>query len=455
MKNLKHISRCLLFLTFVSLASCNKFLDIKPDTSQSVPETLFDFRRLLNDESMMNFIFGAAGEIATDNLYISDKDFIALTNETDRNLYIWEDNVFNNFKLNAWNHPYISIFTSNVILEGLDKVKPNSSEVQEWEEIKGSALFFRAYAFYDLSTFFGQPYDSNTAEKDLGIVLRLNSDLNEESVRSSVSECYNQIVNDLEKSIDLLPESSTVLLRPSKLASFGLLARVYLDMDDYEKAERYANKFLEVNSYIMDFNSLDYNRAYPIPQYNSEVSFFSSLSSYYILNNAHARISSELYDSFEENDLRKIIYAKEANDGKHYFRGSYDGSSRFFNGFSTNEMILIRAECRARNSKLSEALEDLNYLLVNRYKKGTYASFESIDQNEVLMKVLEERRKELMFRGLRWADLRRLNKDPKTAVSINRILEDTILTLPPKSLKYTLLIPEEIIRSTNIEQNKR
>jgi hypothetical protein len=71
------------------------------------------------------------------------------------------------------------------------------------------------------------------------------------------------------------------------------------------------------------------------------------------------------------------------------------------------------------------------------------------------MKILTERRKELIFRGLRWPDLRRLNKDG-AGVSVTRKLDGQTYTLTPNSLKYTWLIPQQVIDfNPGMPQNPR
>jgi hypothetical protein len=79
--------------------------------------------------------------------------------------------------------------------------------------------------------------------------------------------------------------------------------------------------------------------------------------------------------------------------------------------------------------------------------------------DEALSKVLTERRKELIMRGQRWTDLRRLNKDPRFKTDLSRsVVVDgatQTFTLPANDSRYTLLIPQEVITNSSLPQNAR
>src|SRR3546814_17825031 len=74
-----------------------------------------------------------------------------------------------------------------------------------------------------------------TINQQFGIPLRLNSDFNERSVRSTVGETYQQIIDDFRASAGVLPVTPTVKSRPSKPAAYGSLPKNYWIMQDSEK----------------------------------------------------------------------------------------------------------------------------------------------------------------------------------------------------------------------------
>lgn len=117
-------------------------------------------------------------------------------------------------------------------------------------------------------------------------------------------------------------------------------------------------------------------------------------------------------------------------------------------------MYLIKSECEARTGNTGYALEDLNALLGKRYSNATpYIPFTTTDAAILLQKILEERRKELLMRGLRWMDIKRLNKENANITLVRKAGGQTY-TLPPNANYYALPIPTDIIQNSGIKQNE-
>src|SRR5690606_13698384 len=129
------------------------------------------------------------------------------------------------------------------------------------------------------------------------------------------------------------------------------------------------------------------------------------------LSQSYRKVDTTLYTMYADDDLRRTLFFRE-QDGHVYFKGNYDGqnTSALFNGITSAEMLLTKAECLARKGKSSEAWNVLSELLRYRYSNNNFNEVMPIGATNVLNFVLNERRKELLFRGIRWIDLRRLNK---------------------------------------------
>src|SRR6185295_14803650 len=125
-------------------------------------------------------------------------------------------------------------------LEAIEAIPRTGTNATKWDNVKGSALFFRSYYFLWLAWTYAKAYDKNTSNSDLGIVLRVVSDYNVPDVRASVEESYRRIITDTKGSVPLLPDIPLHCLRPSKGAAYGLLARTYLSMREYDSAFKYS-----------------------------------------------------------------------------------------------------------------------------------------------------------------------------------------------------------------------
>ena len=99
-------------------------------------------------------------------------------------------------------------------------------------------------------------------------------------------------------------------------------------------------------------------------------------------------------------------------------------------------------------------MQDLNALLTSRFKQGTFQPYNATNPQDALQLILEERRKELVCRGLRFTDLRRLNKEG-AGIMLSRVVNSKTYQLAPNDLRYTLPIPNDAIEGSLIVQNPR
>jgi len=443
----------ILLFFIITLTGCKKYLDVKPDKALVVPSTVADLRALLNNTARMNAGYPSLQDAATDNQFVQTTNWNTFVSLTAKNIYIFDDDVFNDGEVNEWSMMYSTIYYCNLILEQLEKIDPVPTEKKQ---IEGEALFFRSFAFYNVAQLWAKPYDKNTSHTDMGIPLRLKPDINEKSTRSTVEETYSKIVADLNRAASVLSIKSDYKTTPTKQAAHALLARIYLSMEDYEKALSYADSCLSYSNVLLDYNTLTMGSAtsFPISRFNVEVIYHANDFGRQVMNITNGRIDNELYNSYAANDLRKTAFFR-SRAGYYSFRGNYDGNSgMWFAGISTNEIYLIKAECEARAGHIATALQTINKLLKNRHN-STFVPFRSDNEETVLRFVLDERRKELIWRGLRWSDLRRLNKDSRFAKTITRDMDGKIYTLEPNSPKYVLPILNSVILNNGIQQNER
>lgn len=452
--NIKIIA--LLLTLSLMLSGCEKFLEEKSDKSVAIPATLHDFQSLLHDWATVNFNFSAAGEVSGDDMFLSDGDYNGMYYESDKRLYTWQPDYTSrsfNSAGDEWYNCYKAIYVSNSVLKGIEE---NNLVGETADYIKGQALVFRAARYLDGVQIWAPVYNRSTADTDLGMVLRLDPDMNILSERASVQATYDQILKDLADALPLLRTVSVAPLIPNTSVVYGLLARTHLIMGNYSEALGNAEKALAFNNELVDFNGLDPNVKFPIPvvgRLSAEVLFYTRMFASDLINANRARISPSLYDLYDDGDLRKVIYFGSI-DGAYSFKGTHTGAAALSTGISVSELYLIVAECSARLDDLDKAGQALNTLLVKRWVTNQFIPYSFVDKNMALEVILRERRKELVFRGLRWSDIKRLNRDGHN-ITLTRTVNGQTFTLPPNDLRYAIAIPETIIEISGIKQNPR
>ncbi len=442
---------CLL-ITLLNISACDKFLDAKPISTVAVPNTLKDLQSILDQYTVINRLDTYSGELSSDDMYVTDTDLATFEDYVQR-MYTWEKDYIHPEPINDWYASYKPLFTANTVLSALPEVVANAQNETEWRNIKGQAHYIRGKMFLQLAAVFALAYDAQSSVTDPGVPLRTGTDFNERVERASVQHTFDQIVYDLKQAAANLPVVPKHVIRASKPAAFGLLARTYWYMRNYEKALLYTDSCLQLKNQLLDYNTLNASASVPIPNFNVEVLFESTvgtLPSIFIM--PRQKIVSALYLSYEANDLRKAIFFTDNKNGTYSFRAPYSlGTVSTI--LALDEVILIRAECLARTGKIAEAMSDLNTLLKKRYKTGTYTDRQASTQADALNMILTERRKELLMRGLRWMDIKRLNKEGAN-ISLTRTVAGKTYTLPANSRRFAMPIPEDVIRVGGIEQNR-
>lgn len=438
------------------LAGCSReFLEAKPEDNLVVPTSLQDLQALLDNDRYMNgsVALSTGGPVpslllaGSDDYYVLDPQYAGFLLYS-KNVYRWtkEDPYGGTQPLPDWSVPYRAVFYANTALEGLEKIQRTAANEGAWNNVRGSALFYRAYSFYGLAQAFAPPYSAATAGAP-GVPLRMEADITEPIERATVQQTYERIVADLAEAVGLLPVTPPANTRPSKPAAYGLLARVYQAMGQYELSGRYADSALQLYPTLVDYNTVSETPTYPLNG-NKEVVFYAlanSLPISELWSGSTTRVDSNLYRSYAPNDLRRTLFFRVREPGHYSFRGSYAASGFLFAGLATDEWYFIRAEAHARAGRRAEALADLNTVLRTRWKTGTFTPLVAATDDEALALVLAERRKELVQRGLRWTDLRRLNGDPRFAKTLVRVVEGQTYTLPPGDPRYTWPIPEDVL----------
>lgn len=437
----------------VALNACNKYLDVTPK-GFTVLSTVNEYDQWLNDADKLGV--SAMQEL---NLLGDNVDNVSITvpaTSATNLIYTWASQ----FSIDPkdapyfWGAHYANINKFNTVLQGIDKASGGTEQMKR--SLKAEALLGRAFEYFYLINLYGKPYDAATADKDPGVPFVTSNDVAESvPARSSVKDIYDYIITDIRNAIPDLPkDNSKNRMRGSLQAAHSVLARVYFYMRNYSEAAKSAELAIQMNGLGM----IDFRITLPEPV-RSVATRPDAIYSRRAFG--YETASLPFVKSFAQNDLRlNLLYSSFDNftsRGNTMFAPLFKASI-FMNtntGTSLQEMKLIIAEAAARAEDLTTALDQVNEIRIMRFMTADYQPLQSNDKNEVLNWVLRERGFELPYSGLRWFDMRRLDKEGKMPVVTRQDAQNNIIaTLSPGGSAYILKIPNQVIVfNPGMEQN--
>lgn len=442
---MKFLKFTLYILPALLLNSCRDYVEVEPVGNNRILKYTSDFRGLANN---YNDISGSGGIYL---LASADVDFpTAYQNGVSAiwgNSYTWQDKIYDPSQGDSdWIGLYKAVYYSNVIIDGVMSSQ-NGTEAEK-KEIYAEAFVHRAFAYLQLVNTYGPQFDPASANSEKAVPLLIKPELFSSLDRSSVQQVYDQIISDLTSALaNDIQDSPPFNVLPSKRAVYALMARTYLYMGSYQLSLENAQKALDMQKGLIDLNSFASPYSYPVLIENPEVIFSKTL----FLSYNGAPLAQDLLSSFSPDDLRYNYFTAPGNNfypthtGRSFGIFTYSYSNGINVGVSVPEMYLIAAECCARTGQPQKAVEYLNILRAKRYKANTAYQVNAATNAEALNLALAERQKELIGRGFRWFDQRRLNLDPNFQKIYTRVLKGQTYTLLPNSDGYVFPINQNYI----------
>ena len=453
--------------------SCNNFLsDVKPETSQEVTTLRSSAADL---DVLINGAFGALSanpgpanyspyiEMLLSDLFKANPDPIIRTSWINSN----EDYAYTtrfstgDYQLQAyilqWGN--FAVNMANTAVESIDKGMADADPKlpAQRDRIKGEGLFIRGMVNFDIVRLLGKQYHSTTLTSPAG-VYRTKPIISPEDIpapRTSVGETYEKIIADLETAEALLPDtynekaqSVAFLVRARKDVATALLARVYFQMNEFDKALDKVEKLLGPVSSAGSSKyplATDYDKIYKItgntnygPDQGREVIYaFEGTSA-----QKGTRVDKwDLYKATNRtgNRARKLLVIGQpykdlidiAKDKRYTSLVENNGGQWWLKKFSTPdvnsvymraaEFHLMRAEILARKGDVTNALIELNLIK----KRAGLDEFVSDDPQAIADEIISERARELIGENNRFWDLKRLGALTNGAVKVTLGEKDT------------------------------
>ncbi|TAM97107.1 MAG: RagB/SusD family nutrient uptake outer membrane protein [Chitinophagaceae bacterium] len=439
-------------LSMMTMPSCKKLIQIDPPASQLTGDKVY-----ADDNSAI----GAVSNIYTwfenydleGNLmpYVSlyvDEIYPTTADEESMMYYNNAISVDDYSISNVWKYAYFIIYESNAMLENLPASTGITPAVKM--QLEGEAKFLRAYAYYFLINLYG----------NVPLVLSTNVKETASLPGDSTSDIYKQIVQDLSDAETDLPEAYPTQgkTRANKWCAASLLARIYLYTGDWKDAEAQSTEVINSGQYKLD--SLDEvfasNSKETILECWNQNGYTITGSTYLPGSAGEAplyAIDTSLLNAFEPGDRRKTEWLDSVviSGSVYYYPYKYQLNSNTGGGrteytvlLRLGEQYLIRAEARAQQNNLTEAVADLNTI---RTRAGLKELPTGLSQKEILAAIAQERRVELFTEwGHRFFDLKRTGQ-----------IDAVLGTSKPfwKTTDQLYPIPQnELNKNPNLKQNE-
>lgn len=421
MKKMKTNKIFLFAIVAAIFASCESKLEIDPRQREDASMTLS------TEKGITDILTGTYAILATGDIYGGrtqvSADLLAQTGVTATTDFRWRGTfaefrqmygktmvVNNGLVQSIWSRSYEAINSANIVIDNIGLIQdPAQAKIMIAE-----AKFIQSLVYFDLVRLFAKPFDASVTNSQLGVVIRptaiydYNADLSQE--RSSVDDVYKLVIAGLNQAYADLPADNGFYA--NKYAAKALLARVYLQQQNYPAALSASNEVIQMSGAALsptfkdafnhDVNQIEDIFAIQITKQTGDNQMVNHYGSEDVGGRGgDVEIRTTYLNKFTDpNDERRNFNYINADNGRR-LTNKFISQFGDVNIIRLAEMYLIRAECNSRLASSTGAtpLADIN-LLRTRAKATNFASV-------TLTEILRERVLELAMEGFAIHDIKR------------------------------------------------
>lgn len=452
---MKYMSKKIALTLYIVLSSlafgaCSDVLDVRNEGQLSTEAALSDARSvnvaMTGIYNSLQNILGSGIPAAPTEALAGDINYVGSDYGY---LEIWNQNMslFTPQFRGMWENTYRGINAINNVLVSMPEIA-DLTEAQK-KQIEGECKFLRGVMVFEALRMWGHQYGYKADNSQPGIIIRTTPTRGAAGLtigRSSVEDCYKQVIKDIKESEDLLSDAKKDGYA-TKSAAQAYLARVYFQMNDFTNAYSYADAIVKSGKFSLTTAPRDaFYKAFnseAIMQIaiTTQTNTFGSIRGMYqktAFGEPPFTVSKSLdsaIDALPSNDLRKQQYIKQSGNTRYCIK--YDTTICNVNIIRYAEILFIHAEAGLETNKPeSEIRTDINLI---KKRAGIPEDNTTTGKAALLDAIAKERRIEMCFegdrfhylkrsksnniRGLAWNDNKLLSKIPDSEISGNPGIE--------------------------------
>jgi hypothetical protein len=436
--------------SIASFNGCTNVMDVRNEGQLSTEAALSDAKAvgvaMAGAYNMLQATLGSGTPSAPSEALAGD---ITYAGSDFGYLEIWNQNMslFTPQFRGLWENTYRGVNAVNNIITALPTVPDMTADQKR--QYEGECKFLRGLMIFEAVRMWGHQPGFRQDDTQPGVILRTNPTRGTAGLqigRSSVKDCYDQIIKDLKDAENLLADNKNDG-RATKSAAQALLARVYLQRNDFANAYSYADQVIKSGKFSLNAAPRDafYKSFTPEAIFqiaiNNQNNTFGGLRGMYqktAFGEPPFTVSADFtafLATVPDADLRKTQFIKKQGNSQYCIK--YDTVIMNINVIRLAEMHLIRAEAGIETGRPeTEVLADLNVL---RKRAQAPEDNSTSGKAALLTAIGNERRLELCFegdrlhylkrtkstaiRGLAWNDNKLLAKIPDSEISGNPGIE--------------------------------
>ncbi|NSL86964.1 RagB/SusD family nutrient uptake outer membrane protein [Chitinophaga sp. Mgbs1] len=409
--------------------ACNKQLDLKPEG------TLIEADLLKNRQTAESFLadtYLRMMSACASNAYLLGDITGDVASTADQALIKGDIDPRDRNYDRLWSEPYTTINQANVVITKLALYADFDKNIQQ--QLIGEAKFIRAFCHLTLLQMYGDGALQGSMQQQ-GIPLMLASfdgyDGSQNKARSTNGEVYTQILQDLEEAIAVLPEKRANPVdqggRATKGAAAALAARVCLYARNYPKAAAYASRVLNSNVYTLSpsFIALWPDHTVGGTKYPIGAEFIFAFPESFNATSNYGHNHGIVYALGYYKPLPGFLTTYEAKDERLLYTKNGTVVPKFTDPnirdnvsmLRLAEVMLTLAEAQAQTAGVNPvSVELLNKVYSRAWTENpvphVYTVADFTDKQQLIDRILLERKRELAFEGFARFDAIRYGRQP-------------------------------------------